>query len=347
MNAPVKTAHHQTQDRFHQLIHQNHMWGLWEIASQMTPQPRPEAVPYQWKWSLLKEVVKQSCSAVPVGDERRAMQLFNPGLNGQWATTNTLIAAVQVLLPGEVARAHRHSPAAIRFIIEGHGAYTAVEGEKVIMHPGDFVLTPAWQWHDHGNETNETVVWMDGLDVPLTRSLNAMFFEMHKDIKASHGKPVNGSAALYGHGKLTPTWVKERPVFSPLMLYSWEQTAEALHDLRGHDGSPHDGIILEYTHAQTGGPVLPTMSCRVQMIRKGEKTKAKRVTGSSVFHVVQGRGRSVINGQPFDWEKGDIIALPSWAQHDFANTGTEDAILFSISDRPVLETLGFYREELS
>ena len=342
MNAPIKT-----EDAFHQLIHQNHMYGLWEIASQMTPHPKPEAIAHQWKWALLKEVVKQSATAVPVGDERRAMQLFNPGLNGQWATTNTLIAAVQVLLPGEIARAHRHSPAAIRFIIEGGGAYTAVEGEKVIMHPGDFVLTPAWTWHDHGNETKETVVWMDGLDVPLTRSLNAMFFEMHKDLKASHAKPVNGSKALYGHGKLTPTWTKERPLFSPLMLYSWEQTAEALHDLRDHDGSPYDGIILEYTHAQTGGPVLPTMSCRVQMIRKGEKTRAKRVTGSSVVHVVQGKGRSVIEGKTFDWEKGDIIALPSWAQHDFAATGGEDAILFSISDRPVLETLGFYREELS
>ena len=341
VNAPVKA-----EDAFHQLIHQNHMWGLWEIASQMTPHPRPEAVPYQWKWSLLKEVVKQSATAVPVGDERRAMQLFNPGLNGQWATTNTLIAAVQVLLPGEVARAHRHSPAAIRFIIEGDGAYTAVEGEKVIMHPGDFILTPSWQWHDHGNETDETVVWMDGLDVPLTRSLNAMFFEMHKDIKASHGKPVNGSQALYGHGKLTPTWTKERPLFSPLMLYSWEQTLEALHDLRNHDGSPYEGISLEYTHAQTGGPVLPTMSCRVQLIRKGEKLKPKRVTGSSVFHVVQGKGRSLVEGQPFDWEKGDIIALPSWAQHDYAATGSEDAILFSISDRPVIESLGFYREEL-
>src|SRR5581483_7712781 len=111
MNAPIKTAHLDTE-AFHQLIHQNHMWGLWEIASQMTPQPRPEAIAYQWKWSLLKEVVKQSATAVPVGDERRAMQLFNPGLNGQWATTNTLIAAVQVLLPGVVARAHRHPPAA-------------------------------------------------------------------------------------------------------------------------------------------------------------------------------------------------------------------------------------------
>ena len=121
MNAPIKT-----EDAFHQLIHRNHMWGLWEIASQMTPHPRPQAVAHQWKWSVLEEVVKQSASAVPVGDERRAMQLFNPGLNGQWATTNTLIAAVQVLLPGEVARAHRHSPAAIRFIMSGNGAYTAV-----------------------------------------------------------------------------------------------------------------------------------------------------------------------------------------------------------------------------
>ena len=340
MNAPTKM-----EDQFHQLIHQNHMWGLWEIASQMTPHPRPEAIAYQWKWSLLKEVVRQSATAVPVGDERRAMQLFNPGLNGQWATTNTLIAAVQVLLPGEIARAHRHSPAAIRFIIEGGGAYTAVEGEKVIMHPGDFVLTPSWLWHDHGNETNETIVWMDGLDVPLTKALNAIFFEMGKERRAEETKPVNGSKSLYGHGTLAPTWTKERPRHSPLMLYSWDQTAEALHGLREREGSPYEGICLEYTNPQTGGPVMPTMSCRVQMIRKGEKLKPRRVTGSSVFHIVQGSGRSVIEGKAFDWEKGDIIALPSWAQHAHANTGTEDAILFSISDRPVLEALGFYREQ--
>src|ERR1051325_9640482 len=279
MNAPIKT-----EDAFHQLIHRNHMWGLWEIASQMTPHPRPQAVAHQWKWSVLEEVVKQSASAVPVGDERRAMQLFNPGLNGQWATTNTLIAAVQVLLPGEVARAHRHSPAAIRFIIEGDGAYTAGEGEKVIMHPGDFILTPSWQWHDHGNETNETVVWMDGLDVPLTKSLNAMFFEMGKEWKAGHDKPVNGSQALCGHGKLTPTWTKERPLFSPLMLYSWAQTLEALNDLPTLDTSPHDGLSLEYTYARTRGNSNPAMSRRLQRTRKGEKLEAKRVTGSSVFH---------------------------------------------------------------
>jgi gentisate 1,2-dioxygenase len=343
MNAPEQRG---TEDAFHKLIHENHMYGLWEIASQMTPQPRPEAVPYQWKWSLLERVVKESASAVPVGDERRAMQLFNPGLNGQWATTNTLIAAVQVLLPGEVARAHRHTPAAIRFIIEGNGAYTAVEGEKVIMHEGDLILTPSWTWHDHGNETSETVVWMDGLDVPLTKALNCIFFQMHEQRKADHGKPVNGSKALYGHGRLSPTWVKERPRHSPLMLYSFDQTMEALHALRDTEGSPYEGVSLEYTHPQTGGPVTPTVACGIQMLRRGENLKPRRVTGSSVFHVVKGQGRSVIDGKAFDWSKGDIIALPSWAQHQHANSGSEDAILFSISDRPVIEALGFYREEL-
>jgi gentisate 1,2-dioxygenase len=342
MNAPART-----EDKFHRLIHENHMYGLWEIASQMTPHPRPEAVAHQWKWSLLERVVKESAVAVPVGDERRAMQLFNPGLNGAWATTNTLIAAVQVLLPGEVARAHRHSPAAIRFIMQGNGAYTAVEGEKVVMREGDLVLTPSWQWHDHGNETKDMVVWMDGLDVPLTKALNSIFFEMGGERQQSASKPVNGSKAMYGHGRLAPTWVKDHPKFSPLMLYSWDQTLEALQGLRDTEGSPYEGISLEYTHAQTGGPVLPTIGCRVQLIRKGARLKARRVTGSSVFCVRQGHGRSVIDGQAFDWGKGDIVAIPSWALHQHANTGSEDAILFSITDRPVLEALGFYREDVT
>ena len=341
MNAPIRT-----EDPFHKLIHEHHMWGLWEIASQMTPHPRPEAVPYQWKWSLLEKVIGESATAVPVGDERRAMQLFNPGLNGQWASTATLIAAVQVLLPGETARAHRHSPAAIRFIMQGDGAYTAVEGEKVVMREGDLVLTPSWQWHDHGNETSETVVWMDGLDVPLVKSLNAMFFEMNAEWRAPSTKPVNGSQALYGTGRLNPTWVKEHSKFSPLMLYSWEQTLEALHALRDRDGSPHEGISLEYTHALTGGPVMPTIGCRVQLIRKDEKLRPYRVAASSVFCVRQGKGRSVIGDQAFEWEKGDIVAVPSWAQQEHACSGAEDAILFWITDRPVLEALGLYREEL-
>ena len=153
------------REAFHQRMHANNMYGLWELASQMTPQPQPKMIPHMWPWSTTASIIEESARAVPVGDERRALQLFNPGLGGRWATTNNLIAAVQILLPGEVARAHRHTPTAIRFIIEGTGAYTAVDGERVYMAPGDLILTPSWAWHDHGNETNERVVWMDGLEI--------------------------------------------------------------------------------------------------------------------------------------------------------------------------------------
>jgi gentisate 1,2-dioxygenase len=129
------------------------------------------------------------------------------------------------------------------------------------------------------------------------------------------------------------------------MLYSWDQTMEALHALRDREGSPYEGISLDYTHARTGGPVLPTIGCRVQLIRAGEKLKARRVAGSSVFCVRQGSGRSVIDGKTFDWSRNDIVAVPSWALQEHANTGAEDAILFSINDRPVFEALGLYREQ--
>ena len=166
---------------FHERMHATHMYGLWELASQMTRAPRAEgASPTCGRPSLIEAMVRESGEVVPVGEERRALQLFNPGLDGRWATTNTMIAAVQLLLPGEVARAHRHTPTAIRFIMEGEGAYTAVDGERVYMAPGDLVLTPSWAWHDHGNETDRPVVWMDGLDIPLVQALNAMFFQIYE-----------------------------------------------------------------------------------------------------------------------------------------------------------------------
>jgi cupin domain len=165
-------------------------------------------------------------------------------------------------------------------ILEGSGAYTAVEGERVYMEPGDLVLTPNWQWHDHGNETDHPVVWLDGLDIPLVRSLNTMFFERYTARQVPATKPVNASKALYGYGRLSPTWVQERPQSSPLLLYAWDQTLEALRALRDHEGSPYEGIALEYTHPQTGGPCLPTIGCHVQLIRPGEHLQARRTTGS-------------------------------------------------------------------
>jgi gentisate 1,2-dioxygenase len=334
------------REAFHERMHANHMYGLWELASQMTPHPQPKMIAHIWRWSLLESIIEESGEAVPVGDERRALQLFNPGLGGRWATTNNLIAAVQVLLPGEVARAHRHTPTAIRFIIEGTGAYTAVDGERVYMAPGDLILTPSWAWHDHGNETSERVVWMDGLDIPLIASLEAMFFQFYQAMQVPATRPANLSKHLHGHTHLGPTWVKEKSQASPLLLYSWDRTWEALSALRDHEGSAFDGVALEYRHPQTGGPVMPTMACCAQLLRPGEHTKAHRHTGSAVYHVVQGEGMTIIDGQRFSWSKGDIIALPPWALHEHANSSTsEDAVLFSIQDVPVLQALGLYYEE--
>jgi gentisate 1,2-dioxygenase len=331
---------------FHERMHAAHMYGLWELASQMTRHPEPGAIPYIWKSSLIEAMVRESGEVVPVGEERRALQLFNPGLAGRWATTNTMIAAVQLLLPGEVARAHRHTPTAIRFIMEGDGAYTSVDGERVYMAPGDLILTPSWSWHDHGNDTGRPVVWLDGLDIPLVQALNAMFFQFYDQRQVPLSKPRNASVQLHGHVSLRPTWVKERPLSSPLLLYSWETTSASLTSLRGVTGDGHDGIALEYTHPQTGGSVLPTMACWIQMLRPRERTRAHRHTGSAVYYVVQGAGETIVDGCRFAWSKGDIVVLPSWALHEHANISAEhDAILFSIQDRPVLEALGLYREE--
>jgi gentisate 1,2-dioxygenase len=331
---------------FHERMHATHMYGLWELASQMTKHPEPKAIPHMWKASLIEAMVRESGEVVPVGEERRALQLFNPGLDGRWATTNTMIAAVQLLLPGEVARAHRHTPTAIRFIMEGEGAYTAVDGERVYMKPGDLILTPSWAWHDHGNTTDTSVVWMDGLDVPLVQFLNAMFFQMYEVPQVPLTKPTNASLQLHGHVNLSPTWVKERPASSPLLLYSWETTWRSLQGLRDAPGDAHDGIALEYTHPQTGRSILPTMACWIQMLRPEERLRAHRHTGSAVYYVAQGTGETIIDGCRFEWGRGDIVTLPSWALHEHANlSAREPAVLFSIQDRPILEALGLFKEE--
>ena len=229
------------------------MYGLWELASQMTAHPMPEMRAWMWKWWLLDSIIKQSGEVIPVGEERRALELFNPGMGGQWATTNTLIAAIQLLLPGEVARAHRHTPTAIRFILEGSGAYTAVEGERVYMEPGDLVLTPNWQWHDHGNETDHPVVWDGWARHPAS---TVPEYDVLSDVRAEAGADDEAGECLKGadgYGRLSPTWVKTRPQSSPLLIYSWDQTLEALQALREREGSPYEGIALEYPILRQAG----------------------------------------------------------------------------------------------
>ncbi|MHB8618557.1 MAG: cupin domain-containing protein, partial [Chloroflexota bacterium] len=249
------------------------------------------------------------------------------------------------LRPGEVAPAHRHTPGAIRFIIQGSQAFTTVNGDKCFMERGDLVLTPAWTWHDHGHEGTEPMIWMDGLDLPLVHDLEAVFFEPFRGMQ----QPVKGtnvSEQLHRVGQLRPAQTPaEGSGASPLLNYKWADTLDALERLSRLEGSPFDDVALEYINPFTGGPAIPTIACWAQMIRPGVHTQAHRQVTSKVYHVYEGSGYSVIGGQRFDWKKGDFFCVPTWAWHEHANEGTEPAYLFSIQDTPVLKALGLYREE--
>jgi gentisate 1,2-dioxygenase len=303
-----------------------------------------ELEPFLWRWSEVEPLVLKSGEVVtPDRDvERRTMRLATPGLNR--GTTHTLVAALQLLLPGECAPAHRHTPTAIRWILKGEGAYTTVEGDKCYMEPGDLILTPSWTWHDHANEGTEPMIWLDGLDVPLVGYLQANFYEQFSE----HQQPVTGvgdSIRKYAAGALRPAWEEVQVPYSPLWHYKWDRTYGALKGLSELGSSPFDDVAMEYTDPVTGGAVLRTMACWIQMIRPGVHTKAHRHTSSKVYQVFRGAGSSVIDGQRFDWNEGDFFIVPSWAWHEHANDSGQEAILFSIQDIPIMKAAALYREE--
>ena len=304
----------------------------------------PEVVPFLWKWSEVEPLVMRSGEVVtPDRDvQRRVLRLANPGL--AHGTTHTISTALQLLLPGECAPAHRHTPTAIRWVLQGEGVYTTVEGDKFYMERGDLVLTPSWTWHDHNSEGDGPMIWLDGLDTPLVRNLDATFFENYPEDQ----QPVSGvgeSERKYATGSLRPAWEEARLPYSNLLHYKWDRTYEALCRLAQVDASTFDDVAMEYSDPATGGAVLRTMACWIQMIRPGVHTKAHRHTTSAVYQVFEGEGYSIINGTRFDWTRGDLFVVPSWAWHEFGNESGQEAILFSIQDNPVMKALALFREE--
>ena len=307
-------------------------------------QPLPVMEPYLWRWAEVEPLVLKSGELVtPDRDvERRTLRLATPGLDR--GTTHTITAALQLLLPGECAPAHRHTPTAIRWILKGEGAYTTVEGDKCWMEPGDLILTPSWTWHDHANEGEGPMIWLDGLDVPLVRYLRANFYEAYPEDQ----QPIVGvaeSERKFASGALRPAWESPSVDYSPLWHYKWDKTYEALQRLAEVDASPFDDVAMEFSDPVTGGPVLRSMTCWAQMIRPGIRTRAHRQTSCAVYQVYQGEGYSVIDGQRFDWSEGDFFVVPPWVWHEHANEGSDGAVLFSIQDIPVLKDLSLYREE--
>jgi gentisate 1,2-dioxygenase len=288
--------------------------GMWKMYSAPpVTEPKHSLLPCLWKWSAIQHDLQRAGEVIDLGpkEERRVLRLVNPGMQGRRATTHTLQMSYQMVKPGEIARAHRHTIAAIRFVVNGSGAFTTVEGEKFQMAPGDLILTPSWMWHDHGNESSEPIIWVDGLDSPLVHFLGVGFFEHF-----SHDRqPVTqtGEASLNRSGYLKPpgSAVSE----SLLVSYPWKDTFAALQARKDDVGSPYDGVILEYTNPSNGGHTFPTLSCCIQLLRPGEKTKEHRHTSGAAYHVFCGRGVTVAGTESLHWEEGDCFVVPPWYLH--------------------------------
>ena len=338
----------ETLERFYDDLRGIGTSPLWLVQEEaLVAEPKSKALPFLWRWRDLQPQALRAGDLIGTADaERRVLMLLNPGLN-RIATTNSMFAGLQIVMPGEAARAHRHTPAALRFIIDSQGGSTTVNGDRIPMFPGDLVLTPNWTWHDHANDTGDPIIWLDGLDIPLVHMLEAVYYEPYPEDVQPVTEPTDSSLTRYGAGTLRPTWETSGATHSPLLHYPWKQTWETLQRLAPEvDGSPFDGVIMEYTNPNTGGPVMPTIACHIQMLRPGEATKAHRHTAGAIYHVVQGRGRSVVNGETLEWEDKDVFAVPGWNYHEHANASdTEPAVLFSFTESPVLRALSLLREQ--
>ena len=341
-------------DQFSKELEQFSVGALWSNQDQSAMgrrpkiEPKPQAVPHVWHWKDLRPRALRAAELVGTQQaERRVLQLKNPAIAGRNVTTNSLFAGIQIVMPGEVARAHRHTMAALRFIIESEGGYTNVNGEPIPMRPGDLVLTPNWAWHDHANDSDKAMIWLDGRDSPLVRMLEAAFYEEFPDETQPLSEARGLSQTKYGAGALRPAWEAYPERSSPLMHYPWAETRQAVQRLADNaQGSPYDGLIMEYTNPLDGGPVMPTIACFIQMLRPGERTQAHRHTSSAIYHVVEGRGCSLVGEQSLDWEEKDVFCVPGWTNHQHVNlSSTEPAFLFSFADIPVMRSLDLLREE--
>jgi len=325
--------------------------ALWTVANKIEPwEPQSTSVPVLWRYRDLRDHVLRSVELVsPEKAGRRVIYLNNPGRRDVSAAVGWLYSGLQVMHPGEVASAHAHSASALRFIMEGTGAYTIVDGHKMTLGARDFVLTPNGTWHEHGVEADGSpCIWQDGLDIPLVNALEANFYAVHPKIQQEEsGYPVDDMTKTWGNPGLRPASARWSKGYSPLFKYEWEPTYESLCKYAAAtEGSPFDGILMNYVNPMTGGHVMQTIGASMQMLRPGETTRSHRHTGSFIYQVAKGSGYSIIAGRRFDWQERDIFCVPSWAWHEHGNaSSSEDACLFCFNDLPVIEGLGFYREE--
>jgi gentisate 1,2-dioxygenase len=314
---------------------------LWEYRNPSTP--RTLAVPVHWRWGEVRPYLIESGAIIAEAEaHRRVLVLENPGLRGGQAATRTLYAGLQLIRPGEIAPNHRHTQSALRFVLEGEGDYTAVAGEKAPMRPGDFVVTPSWSWHDHGNDGSADVIWLDVLDSPMVAFLGAEFRENAPEASQRAVHPAGDSAARFGAG-LVPMGYEPGGQASPVLNYPYARSRAALASLaRAGDADACHGFKMQYINPANGGSAFPSIATFLQLLPKGFSGIPYRSTDAAIYTVAEGHGRTTVGDQVFEWGPGDVFVVPSWVRH--MHEAAEETVLFSASDRPVHEKLDLWRE---
>ena len=319
---------------------------LWEVLAKLVlPQPSPAIVPALWRYEQLRPLLMEAGQLLTAKQaERRVLVLENPGIRGASQITGSLYAGLQLILPGEVAPSHRHTASALRFIVESDGGgYTAVDGERTFMHPGDFILTPSWTFHDHGNPGNGPVVWLDVLDAPLVNMLDTSFAQHHPQETQPLSRPEGDAWARYGTNML-PVEYTPKGLASPVFNYPYSRSRSVLEEL--YRNGPLDachGVKLQYVNPVTGGYPMPAIAAFMQLLPKGFAGAGYRSTDSTIYSVVEGRGQTRVGSETITWGPRDLFVAPSWCR--VAHEASEDAVLFSASDRAVQKALGLFREE--
>lgn len=318
---------------------------LWRVLHGLvTPTPKTGVAPAIWRYAQVRPYLMEACQLISTEEsERRVLVLENPGLAGQSRITQSLFCGLQIILPGEIAPAHRHVASALRFIVEGDNAYTAVDGERTMMQPGDFVITPSWTWHDHGNESDAPMVWVDGLDMHIVNLLGASFRENYPGKSHPVTRPEGAAMAEVG-SNMAPIDFERRSQTSPIFNYPYRAARDSLDRLsRQRDPDICHGFKMLYINPLTGGPAIPTMTTAMQLAPKGFRSEPYRSTAATVFCVVEGRGSAQIDDQTFSFEPKDIFVAPSWSR--IVLEAEEDSIIFTYSDRVVQEKLDLFREQ--
>ncbi|MDB5437771.1 MAG: gentisate 1,2-dioxygenase [Caulobacteraceae bacterium] len=320
---------------------------LWEsLAELVRPQPKSPAAPHLWSYGEARDYLMRAGDLISAEQaERRVLILENPGLKGFSSIVPSLYAGLQLILPGEVAPCHRHAQCALRFVMEGDGAFTAVDGEKAVMRPFDLVLTPGWQWHDHGNPTGSPMIWLDGLDIPTVRHFDASFAEKFDKPSFPQTAPAGDSLARYGRNMrpIRGSTADRRPAPQPLFHYPYAEWRPALGAMASAAPiDPHLGHALEFLNPADGGPVMPTIAAHVRLLPAGFTTRPRRSTDGTVFVVVEGTGVAVIGETELPLKPRDIFVVPSW--RELRLTANETLVLFGYSDKAAQEKLHLFKE---